>query len=988
MNILKEILLKYRIAIILGTVAVCISIAFGFLNYNNDKRDVIKRKYSELLAITDYKMDMIAAWLKERSNDIRMMGNSPVTVSDVKELLQNPANNQIRERLNDRFERIKLNYGYQGLVVFDESGEILLSSNALEKINGELLKKAALIDSTKPFRFTTIYQDRESLDYHLDIIASLDLIHNGKKVYIVFRTDPSLHLFPILTKWPSESQTGESFIAETDGDSIVFLSPLKYVENAVLTFKVDNKLDNRPVVKGSKGFEGNFEGLDYRGKEVLSVIKNIDTTNWILIAKVDVEEVVANIAKDTVLLSSIIGLSLMTLFISLGYYFSSKNSRYLGTILEAEQELAKLGQEFKTIFYSIGDGVITTDPDGKIRQMNQIAEQLTGWSLDSVRGENIETVFHTLDDATRHHAKNPVEEVIKTGDVVKSVEYTLLNTKTGEEIPISHSASPIHNLETGEVTGVVLVFKDRTEIRNREKQLALSEEKFSKAFYTSPDAIMITELVTSRIVDYNQGLLDITGHTDDEVAGNTALNLRLLPTQEYRNKLAEHIKSKGAANNIQIEFIHKDGTTKYGLLSASIIEVEGMKYFISITRDITERVKLEQELMVAKDRAEESYRAKSSFFANMSHELRTPLHGVMGFTEVLKDMVTDEEILSVVESIHRSGVRLMGTLNLILDLARVESGKEEIEEEKMLLAKVVKEDFESFRAFAEGKGLAFKIINSDPEAGVIADRRLLDSIVNNLVNNAIKFTHKGEVKIETGTIEVDGKKSAFIRVSDTGIGISEDAQNLIFDEFRQVSEGYDRQIEGTGLGLSIVKKYIDILGGNIEVQSRLGSGTVFTITLPWCEIENESKTLPVEEINAVKDEKITTRDGKKKILFVEDDDASIWFTTKVLESDYDIETYRSAEKALAQLESKEYDAFLLDINLGRGISGIDFVQKIKDNPKYSRIPKVAITAYAMSGQEDIFIKHGFSHYLAKPFSKAELKEFVDSVFSHDSGDQN
>lgn len=988
MNILKEKLLKYRIAIILGTVAVCISIVFGFLYYNNEKMDVIKRKYSELQAITDYKMDMISSWLKERTNDAKFFRSSPLMGSELYLLQQNPGDSAIRSSLVERFGRVKTNFGYQDIIVIEESGQIVVKTDLSRSSEAELQHEIKDIDTSKIISFTAIYKSSSDSNYRFDFIVPLDKRGNSKRLFLVFRTNPAIHLFPILTKWPVSSPTGESIISSTHGDSVTYLSPLKFMEGAPLNLKVSNQIEDRPVVKGSKGFEGSFKGIDYRGKEVLSIIKIIRETNWIFTAKVDVEEVVSNIEKDTILLSAITGLSLMTLFISLGYYFSLKNSRYLSTILKKEQELNKLGQEYKTIFYSIGDGVITTDPDGKIRQMNQNAEQLTGWSLDLVRGENIESVFHIVNDATRHSAKNPVEEVMKTGDVVKSVEYTLLITRSGEEIPVSHSASPIHDLETGDLTGVVLVFKDRTEIRNREKQLALSEEKFSKAFYTSPDAIMITELVSSRIVDCNQGLLEITGHAEEEVTGNTSLNLGFLPTPEYRNRLAEHIREKGSATNVQIEFKHKDGTTKYGLLSASVIELNGVKYFISITRDITDRVHLEKELIEAKDRAEEANLAKSSFFANMSHELRTPLHGVMGFTEVLKDMVTDEEILSVVESIHHSGVRLMGTLNLILDLARVESGKEEVVEEKLPLATVVEEDFESFRAFAEGKGLSFRIVHSDPEAGVIADRRLLDSIVNNLVNNAIKFTHRGEVKIETGVLEGAGDKKVLIKVSDTGIGISEDAQSLIFDEFRQASEGYDRQFEGTGLGLSIVKKYIDLLGGNIEVQSRLGFGTVFTITLPWCEIEDRSTTQRVEETIAGKEENKTTTEGRKRILFVEDDDASIWFTTKVLEPDYDIETYKSAEKALKQLGEKDFDAFLLDINLGRGISGIDFIQKIKDDPKYSRIPKVAITAYAMSGQEDIFIKHGFSHYLAKPFSKAELKEFVDSVFSQDPGNQN
>lgn len=980
MKTVKENITSSRISLILATLSPLIALLFGLWYYNSQKNELITQKYSELQAIADYKVDMISTWLKERTNDVRLMRSSPAVAKNLEVLVTNPENAENSTELRDRLDRVKINFGYECLMVMDDLGKILFTTDSVGADKEFLFNKAREIDSTDGMIFTGIYASPHHPGYHLDIIASFNLSGAKTSVYLIFRTDPARRIYPILAKWPTKTETGETFLATTENDSAVFLSPLKYAADAPLKLKQSVHNEEFATIRALKGYEGRFIGHDYRGEEVVAIVDHIPQAKWSFVAKVDVNEVVRDAEKSAILISLTIGLLFFALSISFGFYLTSRNKAHLGEILKAEQELSKLGQEYRTIFYNIGDAVITTDSDGKIKQVNNTAETLTGWSAEQAKGEKIDLVFNIVMEEDRKPLSNLVEAVLKDGVATDLAGFVLLISKSGAEIPVSFGASPIHDLDSNKVTGAVLVFKDQTQIRDREQQLALSEEKFSKAFFTSPDAIMITELDTSKVVEYNQGLLELTGHTDEEVNGNTALNLRLLPSPEYRKRLMDQIVEKGEANNIQIEFNHVDGRRRFGLLSARIIEFKGKKHFLSITRDITERVELEMQLIEAKERAEEANRAKSSFFANMSHELRTPLHGIMGFSEVLTDLVTDEEVLSVVGSIHRSGLRLMGTLNLILDLARVESGKEEIQIEELHLAKVVKEDFESFRAFAEGKGLQFNIVNTNPSVGVVADRRLLGSIVNNLVNNAIKFTLSGEVKIESGSLETDGEKKVYIKVSDSGIGIPAETIELIFEEFRQVSEGYGRLYEGTGLGLSIVKKYVDLLGGTIDVTSEVGKGTVFTITLPGCEIESQVSTIIIHEDEAADEKPILHHHTKRRLLFIEDDDASIWFTTKVLSLKYEVETFTTAEKALAQLDNKSYDAFLLDINLGKGLSGIDFLKKLNELPKYSGIPKVALTAYSMSGQKDIFYNFGFSHYFAKPFTKKELLAFVDSIF--------
>jgi len=281
---------------------------------------------------------MISPWLKERKNYIRLIRSSPVIGSELYQLQLTPDDSRIRYSVLERFGRVKENFYYQEIIVIDETGFIVVKTDTVSMDESVLQRKIKSMDTSMAVSFTGIYQPPSHTGYHFDLIVPLERRGDTKRLFLVFRTDPEIHLFPILTKWPVSSQSGESFIASSNANSVSILSPLKFRGDAPLDFKISTRGSQPPVVKGSTGYEGIYRGFDYRGVDVISVIRKIPVTNWIFVTKIDVEEVVSDIARDTVLLSTIIGLSLMTLFIGLGYYFSSKNRMYLSTILKAEQD--------------------------------------------------------------------------------------------------------------------------------------------------------------------------------------------------------------------------------------------------------------------------------------------------------------------------------------------------------------------------------------------------------------------------------------------------------------------------------------------------------------------------------------------------------------------------------------------------------------------------------------------------------------------------
>ncbi|MFZ1289322.1 MAG: tetratricopeptide repeat-containing sensor histidine kinase [Melioribacteraceae bacterium] len=251
-----------------------------------------------------------------------------------------------------------------------------------------------------------------------------------------------------------------------------------------------------------------------------------------------------------------------------------------------------------------------------------------------------------------------------------------------------------------------------------------------------------------------------------------------------------------------------------------------------LENEIKEKTKIAKDLVIAKETAEAASNSKSIFLANMSHELRTPLVGILGYSDLIRGMVDDPDLKEMAEGINRTGKRLLSTLSMVLDLARLESDLLEINVRPLDIIQEIKDTCSSFKGALSNKKLGFDVNYHTDSFMLDMDQSMFRVILENLINNAFKFTTKGEIKI-LSSIENDTINSKFVlKVQDTGIGIRKDQIPLIFKEFKQLSEGFTKDFQGSGLGLSITKKYIELLGGNIEVESEFGKGTTFIISFP------------------------------------------------------------------------------------------------------------------------------------------------------------
>ncbi len=386
-------------------------------------------------------------------------------------------------------------------------------------------------------------------------------------------------------------------------------------------------------------------------------------------------------------------------------------------------------------------------------------------------------------------------------------------------------------------------------------------------------------------------------------------------------------------------------------------------YVLVISEDVTEQKQTEIELVGARNRAEEASRLKSAFLANMSHEIRTPLTTIIGFADVLSDELDgrDGEFVSF---IRKGAQRLMQTLDSVIDLAQLESGAFTLQPERIDVSELVAENVRLFHLPASEKGLDLRFGWRPEPACLHADAAALNRIVGNLLSNAVKFTPSGTILVD---VESD-RDQVRITVEDTGIGISQSYLPFVFDAFQQESNGMNREFEGSGIGLRLTRSLVDLMGGRIEVVSRKGSGTKFTVCLP----RSRSKTADPTESDMEME-----KDKRHALLIVDDDANTRALLLHLLGKKYDIRMAHGAEDALQAAGTNVFDLVIMDIHLGSGPSGDVVLKDLRQVPGYEAIPVIALTAYALPGDKKRFLDAGFDAYLSKPFTRNLIEGMLE-----------
>ncbi len=631
----------------------------------------------------------------------------------------------------------------------------------------------------------------------------------------------------------------------------------------------------------------------------------------------------------------------------------------------AEEELKESEERYRNIFENHSAIKLLIDIDtGQIVDANKSALNYYGWTIDEIKKMKI----HQINTLSAEAVQKEIVKARNSQVTHFEFKHRLANGSI-RDVEVFSSRVDIKGKEY-----LHSIVHDITEKKKAEKQIIL----MSRSIEQSPVSIVITS-PEGNIEYVNPKFTEVTGYSFEEIIGR---NVPILRSGKQGKELVKNmwdaiLSGKNWEGELHNE--KKDGQLYWenAIISQIVDEHGNITHLVAVMEDITEKKKMIEDLIIAKNKAEEMNKVKSNFFASMSHELRTPLNGILGFSSLLQEELDEKpELKKMAEAVQRSGNRLLDTLNLILNISKLEAEKLDINLREMNIIPLLREVYNLFIPAAEKKKLLLEIYVENDEIFCSIDESLFVGIINNLVNNAIKYTYEGKVIIKA-SVE---NNSVIIKVIDSGIGIPEEMQELIWEEFRQVSEGFSRRFEGTGLGLTIAKKYTELLNGKIFVKSKLDVGSTFIVEFPLSAKEGE-EYVPKITKQQTKDLNQQEVEKKYKLLYIEDDEDTIDVISLMMRDYFNLDTANNAEAALSKVNTQNYDAILMDVNLGRGIDGIQLTQIIHELPGYENKPIIAVTAFAMEGDREEFFAKGLTHYISKPFTRQELLKLLNSIFN-------
>ncbi len=664
--------------------------------------------------------------------------------------------------------------------------------------------------------------------------------------------------------------------------------------------------------------------------------------------------------------------------------------------------------------------VVATDADGIFVEWNHECERVTGYSAEEMIGnpEPSKLLFPEADYLAALRTfwiensgtySNQVWKITCKNGVQKAISWSNISRK----FPIDGWQSWAIGLDVSEL-------KEFSERLEKSEDKIRDVAKISEILLTEPDfetgiqkvfEIMGKSSAADRIYIFENETDAETGDilmsqsyewTKGEVT--VQINNPLLQRLSYQKacpRWLEIMSQKGTLNGLICEFPpeERDFLEQQGILSIlavpifhneqwwgfigfdnctekkvySAAEESMLKTAAVAIGGAIQRESINRQLLAAKAKAEEMNRLKSNFLANMSHELRTPLIGVLGFAEILKEDIRDPYHKKLAENIYTAGQRLSDSLSLILDISRIEADKLTLNLELVDISEVIAESISYFEVDASNKGLFVRTAFPEVIPLLKSDRRMLLTIVDNLLSNAIKFTNKGGVDFIVFVEQGITFRKVNIIVRDSGIGISPDFQQQIYEEFRQASEGLTRTFEGVGLGLTIVKKFTEKLGGKIEMNSQPGVGTTFIVSFPVSldsDFAHEHHThgsssqllswLPVE---------------KKRILLIDPDVLNQTLVRVFTKKFADMVVATNFEDSLELASTQKVDVVLIEVNIGSASYGLELFKKLKVLKEYKNVPFIAFTSAGTTPHKR-FLELGFSGFIPKPVVKADFLRIV------------
>lgn len=645
-------------------------------------------------------------------------------------------------------------------------------------------------------------------------------------------------------------------------------------------------------------------------------------------------------------------------------------------------------RKFKSIVENIPDLIYRLDSDGRITFVNRAIVNY-GYTPEELVGRHILELVHPDDRARAMHR---VDER-RTGDRRTSSLELRLRTKAGNHVDMelrtdSLKPEPVLLFDAEGIyeglqpvpqafAGTQGLARDVTEAR-RAEQLLRERETLYRVMFENTGTGMASIGPDGIISRINGKFREICGWTNDQVAGTNFIQY-VAPEQRMMvaSNHARRQRGEEVPSEYELDLLAKDGQIIHAFVQLGLLPESG-KTIVSVV-DITQRVRAEEETRRARDAAEQANRSKNEFLANMSHEVRTPLNGILGMAELAMLGDLDAEQHECLEMIRESGRNLLAILNDLLDISKIEAGRLETEQREFSLSEVLRQVQAHFGAQAARQGLAFDV-QRDPAApdALLGDDLRIRQVLFNLVGNALKFTDQGGITVRVDLLDTSASDKALrllFCVQDTGIGISDKFQAVVFEPFTQADGSFTRKYQGTGLGLGIVKRLVSLMGGALTLDSAEGQGTSVYFSLPVVATHAPAHAAQAQvQLEGL---------PQLRILVAEDNAINRIYAERMLqEMGHKVVSVGNGREALRALGEERFDLVFMDISMPE-MDGLEATRQIRGGRGGldSRVPIVAMTAHAMKGDRERFMAAGMDGYMPKPMERDDLVTVILRVLS-------
>ncbi|WP_126376307.1 ATP-binding protein [Desulfovibrio ferrophilus] len=655
----------------------------------------------------------------------------------------------------------------------------------------------------------------------------------------------------------------------------------------------------------------------------------------------------------------------------LGMLASSYNSM-LDKIQGYERDLVAVNKYLGNLIAEMSDGLIALGPDLRIEMVNKAACRLLGAEESELYGRNVCQVLAAFSGCGR-------ETIVREGWFRQDFHGLELKSAPSGTDPtwLSISGARLTDESSG-LAGFICLAQDITPRKQSEKALRLDAERFRN----------MADKLPTPILEVGEGL-------EIGYANKSAVRIFNLPARVQRERLTvDFLACPEDKDRFRQTLRSAVEGESFGPLEVGMQALSGGKLTCLVngvplsgehgkgvrisSQDISERKQEEREVLLAKEAAEAANKSKGEFLANMSHELRTPLNGIFGMLQLMQMTSLDEEQQEYIRTALSTGRSLLTLINDVLDFSKLEAGAQGLVESSFDLRRTVSQVLDNFRVPADEKGLLLAaVFHADVPRYIVADESRFRQVLFNLVGNAVKFTESGKVEVNVSPlpgVTISAKVTILLSVTDTGIGIPESQIENIFEAFTQVDGAHARRYKGTGLGLGIVRRLMELMAGEISVESTEGEGTTVYLTLPVAVGKEPSSA---DEVVFGLD-----KSSKPMRILVAEDDAVNRFTVEhfLSKMGHRITCVDHGEAAIKALTDGQFDCVLLDIQMP-GTDGLEVTRLIRSGKAgiRSTIPIIAMSAHAMSGDRERILESGVDGYVPKPMSLDTLELALQQV---------